>query len=91
MSVYVFSMAPYRIKSLDADKVHNATQYSQSMGYFLKRIFIKENKVLIDLPEWGRESPASTEKTEESEVNNNLFNSVLAVNYCYIIVYKLCC
>ncbi|XP_042289784.1 cilia- and flagella-associated protein 43 isoform X1 [Thunnus maccoyii] len=56
-----------RIKSLDADKVNNATQYSQSMGYFLKRIFIKENKVLIDLPEWGRESPASTEKTEESE------------------------
>ncbi|KAM7408596.1 hypothetical protein PAMA_002353 [Pampus argenteus] len=53
-----------RIKGLDASKVNKVTQYSQSMA-FLKKIFSRENPVLIDLPEWGQESP---EKPEENEV-----------------------
>lgn len=80
-------MAPYSIKDLDAGEINSATQYSQSMNYFLRNIIIKENAVLINLPKWGKESPAGTEKTEESEVNNVLFSSVLVVNYYHIKVY----
>ncbi|XP_041644785.1 cilia- and flagella-associated protein 43 [Cheilinus undulatus] len=50
---------------LDAGKIDDATLYSKSMGLFLKKIFIKENDVLIDLPDCGKES----EKPEEMEVS----------------------
>ncbi|XP_053188578.1 cilia- and flagella-associated protein 43-like [Scomber japonicus] len=61
--------ASLSIKDLDAGEMNSATQHSQSMNYFLRNIIIKENAVLINLPKWGKESPAGTEKTEESEVS----------------------
>lgn len=54
---------------MDAGKLNEASQYSQSMNHFLKKIFETENHVLIDLPDWGQWSPAGIEKAEESEVN----------------------
>ncbi|XP_010742471.3 cilia- and flagella-associated protein 43 isoform X1 [Larimichthys crocea] len=61
--------ANLRIKGEDAGKVNEATQYSRSMDYFLKNKFKTENRVLIDLPEWGRECPAATKNPEESEAS----------------------
>ncbi|XP_034407920.1 cilia- and flagella-associated protein 43 [Cyclopterus lumpus] len=55
-----------RMKGVNAGKVNEATQYSQSMNDFLKNIFNTENPVLIDLPEWGQGSPAGSEKSEVS-------------------------
>ncbi|XP_059215696.1 cilia- and flagella-associated protein 43 isoform X2 [Centropristis striata] len=58
-----------RIKGVDANKMNEATQYSQSMDRFLKDIFNTENPVLIDLPEWDQESPAAMLQPEQSEVS----------------------
>lgn len=72
--VYLVSpMAFYRINSMGADKMKEATRYSQSMKHLLKKIFNAENPVLIDLPEWGQAPPAGTVTPEESEVNDTLF------------------
>nr|XP_040034407.1 cilia- and flagella-associated protein 43 isoform X2 [Gasterosteus aculeatus aculeatus] len=58
-----------RINSMGADKMKEATRYSQSMKHLLKKIFNAENPVLIDLPEWGQAPPAGTVTPEESEVS----------------------
>nr|XP_046257140.1 cilia- and flagella-associated protein 43 isoform X2 [Scatophagus argus] len=58
-----------RIKGVNAGKVNEATQHSLSMHHFEKKIFSKENAVLIDCPEWEQRSTAGTEKQEESEVS----------------------
>ncbi|KAM7385486.1 hypothetical protein PAMP_001568 [Pampus punctatissimus] len=75
-----------RIKGVDASKVNKVTQYSQSMA-FLKKVFSRENPILIDLPEWGQESPekpgenevsgrtATVDVTEEDESYNSLLLS----------------
>lgn len=83
---YVFYLTPYRIKGEDAGKVNEATQYSRSMDYFLKNKFKTENRVLIDLPEWGRECPAATKNPEESEVNYILlcFSSEFVLDNKYV-------
>ncbi|XP_068423978.1 cilia- and flagella-associated protein 43 [Clinocottus analis] len=57
-----------RMKGVNAGKVNKATKYSQSMKNFLKKMFNTENPILIDLLEWGQESPAGTVKPGESEV-----------------------
>ncbi|XP_041802985.1 cilia- and flagella-associated protein 43 [Chelmon rostratus] len=78
-----------RIKGVDAGKVNEATQYSQSMDHSLKIIFNTENPILVDLPEWGQGSPAGAENPEESEVSvgvetvdvtehNESYNSLLS-------------
>lgn len=74
-------MASHRIKGVDAGKMNEATQHSQSMDHFWKNIFNTENPVLIDWPDWGQASPAGI---EESEVNVTLLCS--AVNWNYITV-----
>lgn len=80
----------HRIKGVDAGKVNEATQYSQSMDHSLKIIFNTENPILVDLPEWGQGSPAGAENPEESEVNDILvcFSRVfIALLYYYTTVY----
>lgn len=59
----MFSLASNRTKSVDAEKVKEATWYSQSVAHFLKNVFNKENPILTDLPEW------STEKPEDRKVS----------------------
>lgn len=77
-------MAPYRIKDADSE-VNKATHHSRSMAHFLKNLFNTENRVLIDLPEWSQGSLTGTEKSEESEVNNNLFYLILYyMNYIMV-------
>ncbi|KAM9345139.1 cilia- and flagella-associated protein 43 [Symphorus nematophorus] len=58
-----------RFKGVDAGKVNEATQYKQSMDQLLNNIFNTENPILFEWPEWGQESPAGTEKPEESEAS----------------------
>lgn len=67
-------MASHRIKGVDAGKMNEATQYSQSMDHFWKTIFNTENPVLTDWPDWGQASPACI---EESEVNITLLCSAV--------------
>lgn len=73
---YVFYIAPSRFKGLDASKVNKATHYSKSMD-FVKKVFRTENRVLLNLPEWGQESPAGTEKPEVTKI---LWYLILATN-----------
>ncbi|XP_034008505.1 cilia- and flagella-associated protein 43 isoform X1 [Trematomus bernacchii] len=61
-----------RFKGVDADKVNRAAQYSQSLDNFLKNIFRTENRILINMPEWGQGFRTGAEKTEESEVSGGV-------------------
>ncbi|XP_041866469.1 cilia- and flagella-associated protein 43 [Melanotaenia boesemani] len=57
-----------RIKGVDAGKINDATQHSQSVALSLKNILRTENPFLIDLPTWGQEFPGDSGKKDENEV-----------------------
>lgn len=75
-------MIPYRIKGLEFEE-NQATQHSQSMACFLKKVFIKENAALIDLPEWSQWPCTGSKTPRENEVNNDLLYSDLVVHLYY--------
>ncbi|XP_042358212.1 cilia- and flagella-associated protein 43 [Plectropomus leopardus] len=62
--------ADLRIKDVDAGKVNEAAQYSQSMDHILKHTFNTENRILTELSVWGQSSPTGTVNPKQSEVSD---------------------
>ncbi|XP_065815859.1 cilia- and flagella-associated protein 43 [Labrus bergylta] len=78
-----------RNTGLDGGKMIEATLHSKSMEVFLKKMFNKENSVLIDLPAWGKgtvlgsEKPTGPEGSTEAESvdvteQDDSYNSLLS-------------
>lgn len=60
----MFKMSSHRIQGVEAGKVNEANQHSQSMDHMLKDMFNTENPVLIDCPEWSQASPVRNRETQ---------------------------